>query len=866
MNNSYKILLTLLVTFVGALTMTSPPPGAIGAYMDGVFPDSPPGKNSKWELVDPMPDITLPGPLKMIKLPNTDDHLVLIKGGIVYRINIENQEKSIALDISNQTFKLGDAGSLGIALHPKFGDPNHPEKQEVYIFYKSKPEPEEWSSLGYNRLSKFKWDDSIDAFDIDSEEILIQQFDRHEWHDGGGLFFDNDGYLLLSLGDEGADKYQVDSNQKINGGLFSGVLRLDVDNDPERSHPIRRQPIGYEDPPEGWWPTFTQGYSIPNINPWQDENGGILEEYIAIGARSPYSMHYDSENDEIWLADVGSDVREEINIVEDGDNLQWPYIEGTQESDVHAKPTELIGNEKSVYYEYDRTIGSCVIGGGIYRGTLFSELNGKYIFGDYSGHKLVALTRNGSNNAPEPEVLLNDLSGIPVGMMEKTRICGVHLAEDGNIYIMIFGADYAEESKILKLQSKNEVPDPPSKLSELGVFTDLQSLQVRNGIIPYTVNSPLWSDGAIKKRWMMVPNDGIFDSPSEQIKFDKEFNWTFPEGTVFIKHFELPLSNEEDAETARLETRFFVVGKDKRGYGLTYKWNDEGTEAFLLGGGETRNFDIFEEGEYAYTQTWEYPSRDQCLSCHNENAHYVLGVKTHQLNGNLEYIDMNQEMNQLDYMNSHKMFEEDLGFTGFMIKSYGIKDKNADLETRIASYLDANCSSCHQDGGIDDLNLDFRYTSAQNLKSFIDWPTASHASTSGRPIITKGEHENSEIWVRDASESSNQMPPLGRTFVDQLYADSLAKWIDNIDEEEVPVFKELTVYPNPTSDWIAIRIQENWEGPFTLDIQSISGHDIRRFQSDSHFEYVDLQNVPTGTYLLTVTAGEYRQTRKFVIR
>jgi len=863
---SYKIVATFLFGICGILLTTSPPPGAVGAYMDGVFPESQPGANSKWELIDPMPNLTLKSPLRMVRMPNAEDYLVLSKAGLVYRVSVADEQKSIALDISHLTFKKGDSGSTGMALHPKFGDSNFPDKQEVYIFYKSKPDPEKWSSLGYNRLSKFKWSETLGKFDEESEEILIQQFDRHEWHDGGGLFFDDKGFLFLSLGDEGADEFQSDSNQKIDGGLFSGVLRIDIDNDMSRSHPIRRQPTGNDSPPEGWWPTYTQGYSIPNDNPWLDESGGVLEEYYALGTRSPYSMHYDKEKDEIWLADVGSSVREEINIVEAGDNLQWPYMEGYELSEVHSKPANLIGNEKEVYFEYDRSIGSCIIGGGIYRGSLFSGLNGKYLFADYTGDKIAALTRNGSNNSPTHEVLLSDISGIPVGMMEETRISGLHIADDGNIYVMIYGANYAEESKILQLKSKNEVPDPPSKLSDIGVFEDLVSLRVRNGIIPYNVNAPLWSDGALKKRWMMIPNDGIFDEPSEKIIFNKEADWTFPEGTVFIKHFELPLSNEEDAEISRLETRFFVIGKDGRGYGLSYKWNDEGTEAFLLSGGETKSFDIYEDGQYAYTQSWEYPSRDQCLSCHNENAKYVLGVKTHQLNSLLEYEHSNEKINQLDYLNSHKIFSTDIGYTGFMLQSYHIENEKTDLEDRIASYLDANCSSCHREGGIPDLNLDFRYNSSQNLKRFVDWPTESHASTSGRPIVTKGDHENSEIWVRDASELSNQMPPLGRTFVDQIYVDSLAKWIDNIREEEIPKFSDLSVYPNPTSDWLAIRVQEDWEPPFVFDIKSISGKDIRRFQSDQKFEFVDLQYVPAGTYILSVSATNLRQTRKFVVK
>jgi len=77
---------------------------------------------------------------------------------------------------------------------------------------------------------------------------------------------------------------------------------------------------------------------------------------------------------------------------------------------------------------------------------------------------------------------------------------------------------------------------------------------VIEGIIPYKVNAPLWSDRALKKRWMAIP-DG------EQIQFDNSASWVFPEGTVFIKHFDLPITTNAKSATVKLETRFFIVVK-----------------------------------------------------------------------------------------------------------------------------------------------------------------------------------------------------------------------------------------------------------------------------------------------------------------
>ena len=94
------------------------------------------------------------------------------------------------------------------------------------------------------------------------------------------------------------------STQRLDLSLFSGIIRIDVDNDPTRSHPIRRQPNAIWE--SEWKSTdfednYSQGYSIPNDNPWLSPDGSHLEEFYAIGVRSPYSTYYDTMEDEIWL-------------------------------------------------------------------------------------------------------------------------------------------------------------------------------------------------------------------------------------------------------------------------------------------------------------------------------------------------------------------------------------------------------------------------------------------------------------------------------------------------------------------------------------------------------------------------------------
>lgn len=856
-------ILLLSGLFFLSLETSSPPPGAIGPYLNGVFTPAAPSVGGGWKVVDPMPDVTFQSPVRIIPFPGSTDILVLSKMGEVWRVSVEDQRKTMVLDIKDRSFKGGEAGTVGLVLHPKFGDPAAPDKQLLFLFYRSKPQPDDWDERGFNRLSKFTWDPQTQQFDAASEEILIQQYDRSTWHNGGGMFFGPDSLLYVSLGDEGHGDFRAESTQRLDGGLFSGIIRVDVDNDPDRSHPIRRQPRPNQAPPGGWWETYTQGYSIPNDNPWQDPEGSILEEYIALGVRSPFGMQYDPVTQEIWLADVGGK-QEEISRVEMGDNLQWPYLEGELPSDDMEKPANLIGREKASLFVYERGIGSCVIGGTVYHGTLFPELNEKYLLADYIQNKVMTITLKGSNEEPTLDILLS-LWTQDVNLPEGLGISGIFPMENGEILITVKGEDLSNTGKIFRLDRRAEVPEPPARISELGAFTDLESLTPAPGLIPYRVNSPLWSDRAAKQRWMAIPNDGEFDSPEEQIQFDPTREWTFPEGTVFVKHFELPRQMDGSGERTSLETRFFIIGEGGRGYGLTYRWNEAGTEAFLLGGGTSEQFEVWEDGQLSFSQTWDFPSREQCISCHNSTAKFVLGVKTHQLNGDYFYPGLGRSMNQLEYLSQLGLFRQNIGSPETYMRSYAIDDATADLELRVRSYLDANCSFCHRLQGVATANMDLRLNIPLVLQNLINAPTASSFSDPNRLVVEPGSHETSEIWIRDASEDEHRMPPIASNLVDEVYVDALAEWIDQL-PEDAGKSNQLLLFPNPSSGWFSVRFSDDWEAPFRLKVYNAAGQLLYDDITDSRSTHLNLSYQAPGLYLMEITTSDgLRQVEKLMV-
>src|SRR5207248_1623850 len=139
------------------------------------------------------------------------------------------------------------------------------------------------------------------------------------------------------------------------------------------------------------------------------------------------------------------------------------------------------------------------------------------------------------------------------------------------------------------------------------------------------VNVAFWSDGAQKRRWFCVPN------ANDQIASGKSGVWDFPAGTVWIKHFDLEMVTGDPSSARRVETRLLV--RNATGvYGVTYEWNDAQNNATLVPTeGKDRVFNI-NDGGVTRQQTWHFPGRNECTSCHTPVAGYALGFNAAQLN------------------------------------------------------------------------------------------------------------------------------------------------------------------------------------------------------------------------------------------
>jgi uncharacterized repeat protein (TIGR03806 family) len=289
-------------------------------------------------------------------------------------------------------------------------------------------------------------------------------------------------------------------------------------------------------------------------------------------------------------------------------------------------------------------------------------------------------------------------------------------------------------------------------------------------LIPYTVNVPLWSDGAAKQRWM-APGRSPID-------FAPEGEWTFPAGTVFVKHFDLPIDERDPRIKRRLETRLLVVDGTGNGYGVTYKWRPDNRDADLLRDSQREDITI-KTAAGTRTQTWYYPSPADCLTCHTSAAKFVLGVKTRQLNGSFTYATGTTD-NQLRTWNYLGLFRprlEESKIAGLR-KLVSLTDTKASLTDRARSYLDANCANCHRPGNIIRATFDVRFDTPLARQGLLDAPTVSDTLDLTDPrVIACGDVGRSMAAQRMRRTDKNRMPPLASAIPDRAALDVLERWI-----------------------------------------------------------------------------------------
>jgi uncharacterized repeat protein (TIGR03806 family) len=331
----------------------------------------------------------------------------------------------------------------------------------------------------------------------------------------------------------------------------------------------------------------------------------------------------------------------------------------------------------------------------------------------------------------------------------------------------------------------------PPLLSQTGVFSNTPSMIVSNGLIPYVPNTPLWSDGALKTRYLALPNNGGAITPDQQIAFTTNGSWTFPAGTVFVKTFQLNTDTSNTNILRRLETRLLVRDINGAVYGVTYKWRADNSDADLLSSSLYEDIAITNVSGVS-TQSWYYPSPSDCLQCHTPVANYVLGLNTRQLNGNQTYAATGVTDNQIRTLNRLGLFNpafDETGITNFE-KLSALTDNTASYQDRARSYLDANCAQCHQPGGAG-ITFDARYDTPLANQNLIN----GALDANGLAMIVPRDIWRSEIHQRmDTTNNVIRMPPLARQLIDSNAVAVLEGWINSL--PGTPALAPTTITPN----------------------------------------------------------------------
>ena len=400
------------------------------------------------------------------------------------------------LDLRDIMIELQSAfderGLLSIAFHSNFS-----KNGKIYVFYSAplrSEAPEDWSCT--NHISEFQVDpENPNQVNMSSEKVLMYIDKPYFNHNGGRLAFSPvDGYLYISVGDGGAgDDVGRGHTPGIGNAqdltkIYGKILRIDVDavidgnatvpqNVTETLNQTDKTTVnGTETLPEPTWTTFAGSlYSIPADNPFAQTQPAILDTYAydsvppeiyAYGLRNPAYMAFDSGgNNALFVGGAGQELFEEVNVIYNGGNYGWNMREGTHCFDPNAtmSPPEscsVTGYQGELLIgpvcEGGHDLGFVIVGGNVYRGTAVQELEGRYLFGYWSGERALgngtllvatpptgwaeeALPQSAANLTPEANAMWEIQAVNITGQPEETSsmfLRGFGQDADGELYLL----------------------------------------------------------------------------------------------------------------------------------------------------------------------------------------------------------------------------------------------------------------------------------------------------------------------------------------------------------------------------------------------------------------------------------------------
>ncbi len=654
----------------------------------------------------------------MLQAPGDDTRwFVLQKGsGGTGRVRVfANTASPTASDfISLPVNGSSEGGLLGMAFHPQWTSNRY-----VYLSF---TEGDPMVSV----VARYTMNANGTALDTATRQNVIRVNQPAANHNGGQIGFGRDGFLYVGLGDGGNSNDNPQRTAQDTTDLLGSFLRLNIDT----------AGAPYEIPPDNPFASTamcTAEHTVSQNN---------CPEIYAWGFRNPWRWSFDSANGDLWAGDVGQGTFEEIDRVQRGGNYGWNCREGSTAFGSPAPSCSTTSGLIDPVHQYGRTLGTSVTGGYVYRGAALPALTGRYLFADYGSGRIWRLVPNGSGGFTSEELLDTSLSIASFGQGNDGELYAVDIV-GGGLHKIVDGAGGPPPG-----------PPVPTLLSATGCVNPQSPAQPASGLVAYEPAATFWSDNATKERWLALPN-------STSIGVGGDGDFTFPNGTVLMKHFRL--------SNALVETRLFMRHPDGDWAGYTYEWNAQGTDATLVQGGKT-------------TPTWIFPSENDCLTCHTAAAGFALGVETAQLNNDFVYASTGRTANQLRTLDAITMFATPLGDPAQQPSMPDPFDTAAPLAERARAYLHTNCAGCHRTGGPTPSSMDLRY--ATLLSSTNACGIAPQSGDLGigaaARIIAPGSAASSVLVARVNRRDANGMPPLASHTVDAAGVALLEQWVTSL--------------------------------------------------------------------------------------
>jgi uncharacterized repeat protein (TIGR03806 family) len=679
------------------------------------------------------PKLKFKEPVCIAQEPGTDRFMVVEARGKVRSFSRDDAD-SAAPDVFLESKRTLSA----LSFHPRYAE-------NGYVFVFSPQDPRDPPEKFVSRVSRYKAEGNPRRCLPESEEVLI------EWpgggHNGGEALIGPDGYLYIGTGDSTVGSDPKETGQGVDD-LLSVMIRIDVD------HP---------DP--------GKKYAIPKDNPFIG-HPGARPEIWAFGFRNPWRMSFDAETGRLWVGDVGQDLWELIWVVERGGNYGWSVQEGNHP--FHPNQKRGPGPILPPVIEHHHTECRSIVGGYVYHGDKFPELHGVYVYSDHEYGRVWGLRYDSTAHKVTWHSELADTT---------IKMPGFCVSRDGEIYTTDYYTGELFAMRRAPVVAANS--DFPRRLSATGIFTSVRGHTVAPGLIPYSVNVAFWSDGTIKERFLGLPGRARIDIAN--LTGDDGSTWSFPDGTVLVKSFVLELEPGNPASRKRIETRL-LVKQENHWLGYSYLWNDDETDAVLVGkGGLDRTFTIQDPSAEGgrRPQVYHYPSRSECMVCHSRAAGFALGLNTRQMNKVHDYGGVpDNQLRTLDHIGVFRQRLAKLPEDSPTIPDPF--DDRASLESRARSYLHVNCAMCHVVDGGGNSRMQLRFTMTPTETQIYD--VRPIHDTYGIPdprLVAPAAPERSVLLYRMGKRGPNsgQMPPLSTHVVDRRGVQLIRDWIAQLKPE-----------------------------------------------------------------------------------